>query len=137
MQLALDRRGWSLADLQARSKIALSTMYRWRESMPHHRTSKQIADILGVSEAWLREGTGEMESESSVREMATAYKFTPRGPFPQPSSAPEFYSGCQAMLNAMTHATTTQAFDYAVMAFEDVWTKFKAAKYDELNQLNS
>lgn len=39
------------------------------------------------------------------------------------------------MLNAMTHAQTPQHFDYAVMAFEEVWTKFKQAKYDELNQI--
>ena len=39
------------------------------------------------------------------------------------------------MLGAMSHAQTPEHFDYAVMAFEDVWSKFKTAKYSELNQI--
>lgn len=137
LQKALTARGSSLPILAADTGIALSTMYRWRDSAPQTRTAKQIAEHLRVSEEWLREGKGEMESKIGVREMAAQYKFTPRGSFPHPSTAADFQAGCMAMLNSMTHATTAAAFDYAVIAFEETWQKFKEAKYSEVNQPKS
>ncbi len=77
-----------------------------------------------------------MESTSSMhQEEATPYKFTQRGPVPQPTQAAELHSGCQMMLNAMSNAGTVQAFDYAASSFEEAWEKFKVAKYSELNQI--
>jgi len=134
LQNALEVRKSSLPDLAAQTGIALSTMYRWRDSAPQTRTLKQIAESLGVSMSWLKDGDGEMEIKTRVREMPAHYQYTPRVPFPQPSAATDLHSGCMAMLNAMTSAQTTAAFDYAVAAFEDTWVKFKEAKYSELNQ---
>jgi transcriptional regulator with XRE-family HTH domain len=136
LQKAVESRGISLTDLAAETRVALSTMYRWKESAPQQRTNRQIAERLRVSEVWLREGIGEMElTTDGAREETTPYKFVPRGPHPQPTQAPDLHAGCLAMLHAMPQATTTQAFDYAVLAFEQTWEKFKAAKYSDLNQL--
>lgn len=135
LQSALEVRKSSLADLSAQTGIALSTMYRWRESAPHARTLKQIAESLGVSASWLKDGDGEMESKTSVREMAAHYKFVQRAPFPLPSKSSDLQAGCIALLNAMTNAKTAEVFDYAVLGFEDAWAQFKEAKYSELNQI--
>jgi hypothetical protein len=136
LQMAAKARGVPLSRIAAETKIALSTMYRWKDSAPQARTSQQIADYLRVSESWLREGFGEMEMRASTtQEEVTPYKFTLRTTPSHPLQSSDLHAGCVAMFNAMPHATTTQAFDFAVLTFEQHWQKYKEAKYSELNQL--
>lgn len=111
-------------------------MYRWKDSAPHSRTSKQIAKELRVSEKWLREGEVEMEANANtLREEPAQYKFTSRVPPSEPTEAAELHAGCLAMLKTMTHISTPQALDYAALTFEETWQQFKEAKYSELNQI--
>jgi transcriptional regulator with XRE-family HTH domain len=59
LDAALNEKGWRMAELHRLLGIAHSTMSRWRAgSEPHFATLNEIADVLGVSRKWLREGIG-------------------------------------------------------------------------------
>ena len=69
---------------------------------------------------------------NTTHEDVHPYHFSPRGSNPQPSNSAELLNGCVALLNAMPHAATKGQFDYAVLGFEELWKRLKAAKYAEL-----
>lgn len=81
LQKTLIHRGLGLPDLAARTGIALSTMYRWKDSEPQARTVRQIAGALDVPISVLLGGEDNPLREAfanSVREESAAYGFGPR-----------------------------------------------------------
>ena len=131
------QRGLSQHALASLTHTTQSTVRGWlNNAMPRARTLDDLANALSVNVQWLKTGDGETDRTiSSLSEDPTAYKFTPRGPSPTNDDAKVLHNGCMLMLNAMPQAKTAYAFDYAAMIFEETWRKFKAAKYNELNQI--
>lgn len=129
----------TLTGLADATGIALSTMYRWKESLPHHRTSKQIAEVLRVSEAWLREGLGEMESEGVLREESVQYRVEPlagrgskTGINPQPKTSAELLNMCHLVLNSVADSGTPEELDQGILAMTYALNQLKRARLAEL-----
>jgi len=131
---AIEKDGRSKTAIAIAVGVKPPALSRWLSGViPDHANLTKLAQTLGVDVQWFL-ADGESEPTSTFREEATPYKFTQRGPVPQPTQSAELHSGCQMMLNAIKHASTQQAFDFAVHSFEEAWAQFKEAKYDELNQ---
>ena len=133
---AIEKDGRSKTAIAVAVGVKPPALSRWLSGViPDHVNLSKLAQTLGVDVQWFL-ADEEIEPTTTLRESVTPYKFTARAPFQPASTATEFHNGCLAMLGAMSHAQTPEHFDYAVMAFEDVWSKFKAAKYSELNQIS-
>lgn len=138
VQYAAEQRGMTLTGLAEATGIALSTMYRWKESLPHHRTSKQIAEVLRVSEPWLREGFGEMES-ATLHEEPTLYRVERRaskgsrtGANPQPEGSEDALHLCHKMLDTLSGSLTPEELEHGLLAVSYSLNQFKKAKLEEL-----
>lgn len=128
----------ALTGLADATGIALSTMYRWKESLPHNRTSKQIAEVLRVSEAWLREGIGEMES-AVMREEPALYRVEPRagkgsqtGVNPQPETSSEMLAACHLFLRNFGTIDSRDALHWAVTSMHYAIDQYRDLKLKEL-----
>lgn len=81
LQKTLEGRGLTLADLASRTGIALSTMYRWKDSEPQTRTVRQIANALDVPVMTFTgmADTGKSEAfANGVREEPALYQVGPK-----------------------------------------------------------
>jgi transcriptional regulator with XRE-family HTH domain len=68
LDATLDEKGWKMGELHRLLGIAYSTMSRWRAgSEPHFATLNEVADVLGVSRQWLRDGVGPKELTEEQR----------------------------------------------------------------------
>lgn len=65
---ALERKGWSIAELARRTKINYDRLYKQLGTVDNPRgdTLKRIASALGVNEYWLRTGDGLMMTDIPV-----------------------------------------------------------------------
>lgn len=137
LEKIMSRRGLSQHALASLAHTTQSTVRGWlNNAMPRARTLDDLANALSVNVHWLKTGEGEMDRpENTAREEATAYKFVQRSPIASSSNPSELHAGCMAMLSAMKNAATPQALDFATESFQAEYEKFKAAKYNELNQI--